>query len=67
MLEECWTEPDRRATIEQLAENARSGDLESIKLLMAYTYGKPTERHEITGKDGEPLYKLYEGFDPSKV
>jgi phage terminase small subunit len=25
------------------------------------------DRHEVTGKDGEPLYKAYVGFDPSKV
>lgn len=25
------------------------------------------DRHEVTGKDGEPLYKAYVGFDPNEV
>lgn len=29
--------------------------------------GKPMQKSEVTGKDGEPLYKAYEGFDPRKV
>lgn len=29
--------------------------------------GMFVDRHEVTGKDGEPLYKAYVGFDPTKV
>jgi hypothetical protein len=55
LLEKCWTLEDRQACIIGLANRAAAGDIESIKLLMAYTYGKPTEKHELSGKDGGPI------------
>lgn len=67
LLDECWTTDDRRACLKALAKEARLGDKEATKLLMAYAYGKPKERHEITGADGQPLFKAYQGIDPDKV
>lgn len=55
LLEECWTQDDRKDCITQLASKASDGDMESIKLLMAYAYGKPVDRKEIGGKDGAPI------------
>lgn len=55
LLDECWTEADRKACLKKLASNARTGDMESIKLLMAYAYGKPVDRKEIKGADDLPV------------
>lgn len=60
LLDRCWTPADRRACIAQLAKEAKAGNLEAIKLLMAYTYGKPIERKEHAGKDGEPIRVIVE-------
>lgn len=43
LLDECWTVASRKATIKKLASLASKGNLEAIKLLMAYTFGKPKE------------------------
>ena len=39
----------------QLLALAESGDLEAIKVLLAYTIGKPTAAIELSGPDGESL------------
>lgn len=56
--------------------NPRTGDvtyaievqnpMDALDRLAKY-HGLQTERQEITGKDGEPLYKVYIDIDPSKV
>jgi hypothetical protein len=55
LLDECWPLSDRKIALKKLAENAKMGDIASNKLLLEYTYGKPTERHEISGPQGSPL------------
>lgn len=58
LLLESWPTSDRRATIERLAEIAKGetkGAVEAAKLLLAYAYGKPIDRQEISGPGGEPL------------
>jgi len=52
LLDECWTLDERKECVRKLSVRASKGDLESIKLLLAYTYGKPVDRKEITGPDG---------------
>lgn len=45
----------------------RAPDLGALKYLADRIMGKPTERQEVTGPDGEPLFKVYErteDFDP---
>jgi hypothetical protein len=53
LLDKCWTQADREKCIRELARLASAGEMEPIKLLMAYAYGKPTEHKDITsnGKD----------------
>lgn len=57
LLNKCWTKKDREACILKLAQSASdpsSGDrMDAVKLLMSYTYGKPKESVEHSGKDGE--------------
>lgn len=58
LLSEAWPSEKRRKAFERLATVADSdrGDfLDAIKLLLAYTYGKPIDRQEISGPGGEPL------------
>lgn len=45
-------------------------DRDALKYLADRIMGKPTERHELTGEDGEPLFKAYErdaDFDPESA
>ena len=49
LLDECWTDTDRKATIKKLAELAKRGNIKAIEILMAYTYGKPVEPQEHSG------------------
>lgn len=67
LLRKCWTEEDREACVRKMGEKAKGGDREAFALLMAYTYGKPKERVEHTGADGQPLFKAYQGVDVDRV
>lgn len=42
-------------------------DAQAALALLGKHHGLFIERQEITGKDGEPLVKVYAGFDPDKV
>ena len=55
LLDKCWKQRQREKVIKTPALRAEPGDLEAIKLLMAYKFGKPTERYEHSGIDGEPI------------
>lgn len=55
LLDECWDQTQRKDCIKNLAKNAKTGDMESLKLLLAYTYGKPVDRKEIKGELGQTL------------
>lgn len=52
LINKAWPKRQRVEAFAKLVERAGRGDLEALKLLLAYSYGKPRERHEITGKDG---------------
>lgn len=49
LLDMAWPKERRLALLTKLAEQAEGGNLEATKLLMAYTFGKPREHHEISG------------------
>lgn len=55
LLDKVFTTVKRKKVIEKLIEDAELGNHEARVLLLAYTYGKPVERKEITGADGEPF------------
>lgn len=71
LLDEKFPVAKRKKLIQLLVEDATSDDWEKRKearpLLLAYTFGKPTEYKEITGADGAPLFKAYAGIDPDQV
>lgn len=52
LLDKCWTPADREKCISTLAAKANQGDMDAVKLLMAYTFGKPVERKEHSGENG---------------
>ena len=70
LLDECFPLTKRKRLVRLLVEDATSDDYERRKdarpLLLAYTYGKPTERKELSGDDGEPLTirVVYDDPDP---
>lgn len=53
LLNECWTIASRKACLKTLAKLAQDGEIQAIKLLMEYTFGKPQQpisgelRHEV--------------------
>ena len=55
LLEECWTLEERRETIRRLSAMALRGNLAAAQLLLAYAYGKPGQRVEVSGPNGAPL------------
>ncbi len=55
LLESVFTPADRVAVIKGIVTDAKNGDNDARKLILAYTFGKPVERQEISGPDGEPL------------
>jgi Family of unknown function (DUF5681) len=67
LLDQHYTTKDRVASIKRLIElQAHTNpdvSIEAIKVLMAYAYGKPIERKELSGPGGEPL-KAYIGVSP---
>lgn len=69
LLSEAWPTERRRAAIGRLAEIAesevRKDAVAAFQILAAYAYGKPIDRKEISGPDGEPI-KAYVHFDPAE-
>lgn len=69
LLDECFPLAKRKKLVKLLVDDATSDDYERRKearpLLMAYTFGKPIERQEISGPDGEPL-KGYVSISPDE-
>lgn len=58
--ERCRRAVDEHVIERWIKEIENNGDNwpEAAKQLAAYGYGKPTERHELTGSDGAPLIPL---------
>lgn len=58
-LDKCFTKADREDCIQKLVEDCKSDNFaerhEARKLLLAYTFGRPTEKHEHGGRDGGPI------------
>lgn len=59
LLNRCFTEEQREECIGKLVEDAKSLEFNvrdsARKLLLAYTFGQPAAKHEVTGKDGGPM------------
>lgn len=59
MIDEAWPIAKQKEVIKKLAKDCMDNDFhtrqEARKLLLAYKFGKPTERHEHSGLDGQIL------------
>lgn len=66
LLNECWTLAQRKECIQELAKKASTGDMDAIKLLMAYTFGKPKESVDMNQRS-ETILKVQYGDDSSRA
>jgi hypothetical protein len=59
LLNECFTDADRKTCIRKLVLDSKSSTFQirdaARKLLLAYTFGQPAAKTELTGKDGGPV------------
>lgn len=46
LLDSSWPLREREKAIATFAARAAQGDLGAFQLLLAYSYGRPTERHQ---------------------
>lgn len=58
LLDRCWTVEERENCIKTLVSQAKDGNLDATRLLLAYTYGKPKETHQVTGGAQGPVKLL---------
>jgi hypothetical protein len=59
LLDECWTLAQRKECVKKLAQLASVGDMDAIKLLMAYTFGKPKESVDVNQRSEMRLTVQY--------
>lgn len=60
LLDAAFPQSEREAVLINLANIAKNNDdpkaaVSAAALLLGYTFGKPTEKHEHGGKDGGPI------------
>lgn len=55
LLEDVFKPARRRKVLEKLISDAEAGNHDARTLLLAYTFGKPTEYKEISGPDGAAI------------
>jgi hypothetical protein len=59
LLDKCFTPKERETVMRRLVQDASSIEPNvrdaARKLLLAYTFGQPTARTELTGIDGGPV------------
>src|SRR5688572_4842344 len=60
LLDKCWTPAAREKCVRALATKASKGDLEAVKLLLAYTFGKPRESVDVN-QVSEVIFKVVYG------
>src|ERR1051326_5162264 len=58
LLQDCWSEKDRKACITKLAEDAKSDDFKirhpSREMLFSYAYGRPKIQADVNHFDFTP-------------
>ena len=59
LIDSAWPTDKQKAVIKKLAQDCTDKDFhvrhEARKLLMAYKFGKPTEKHVHSGADGKAI------------
>lgn len=59
LIDEAWPPADQKAVIRKLARDCNNPSF-AVRhpariLLLSYKFGKPTEKHELTGAEGRDL------------
>jgi hypothetical protein len=54
-LETAFVKEGIDTLVNAIVEGVQAGDSSIIRLACEYRWGKPTEHHEVTDGDGEPL------------
>lgn len=55
LLDETFSVASRKKVLKKLIADAEAGNHDARTLLLAYTFGKPTEYKEISGPDGTAI------------
>lgn len=65
ILDETWPEKDRKAIIESMIQEAKSGKVTPFRLLMAYRYGSPPSGDDLRIQEAvqEAIEDLYETLE----
>jgi len=66
LIEDVVSEKERRAIIKKLAEKAKEGSFNHLQLYMAYYYGKPQEKINLSG-DPDPRQIRFTGFHITEI
>lgn len=65
ILDEACPRESRLILFQGLVARAQAGDPKAAALVLAYIYGKPVERKEISGNDGDALKVIVEYVNSS--
>lgn len=61
ILDDLFNKENAKSVFQQLETKALAGDMDAIKTYLAYCFGKPEAKIDVTS-DGEPI-----GFDLSRL
>ena len=56
IMQTACTLADWKAICKKAVEQSKRGDAVARKWLSDYIMGPPAQKHEVTGKDGDPIY-----------
>ena len=60
LLDECVSDDDIKELFRVLVENGKRGNINATMALLAYRYGKPKDRMELSGDEGRPIKQIIE-------
>lgn len=55
LIDSVWPEEKKRKFFESLVRRAMNGNMFAAKLLLEHRYGKPRQRVELGGANGQPI------------
>lgn len=63
LLDDAWPAKKRYEVVERLHAEAMIGNVEAAKVLLFMCYGRPAQRHEISGPDGAAIPVEHDPLD----
>lgn len=69
LRQRCRDAVDAKVVERWIVEVEQSGPdwVKCSELLAHYGYGKPTDRHEVSGSDGQPLGAIWQGVSTEEL